>query len=747
MKVYRVLLLLCLLGCNKLLRGQIDTEFWFAAPEITSVHADRPIYLYISALDQSSSIKLSMPANPAFPEISVNLSANQTTKIDLTEFIDLIENQPANQILNKGLYLTATNPVTSYYEVFGGSVFAAGVNSDIFALKGTHALGTRFYTPFQTDWDNYITQNAWSSFDIVATEDNTTINITPTKDVVGHVAGVLYTIILNKGQTYSARASSTLKEDRPVGSLITSNKPIAVTTKDDSMFETLSYDTAGDQLIPVNILGEKYIATRVSYTGNDHIYILATEDNTEIRLNGNAAPVATISAGTQYSILLTDPTVYIEASEPVYVFHVGGFYNELGGALLPPLNCTGSKQVSFSRSTAEEFHILLLCEAGAESSFSINGNTAFIQASLFSDVAGSGGAWKYANIPLSATSYPAESTIILSNSSGNFHVGTVNGGAYGFRYGFFSDFGFLELGGNKSFCKGNLYTLRASSFLDSYAWYKLPSPTILSSSQTLSISDTGTYWVKATKGACEFSDTVGISFYPEVVPPILGNDTSACANTDLVISAVVDFDSYMWNTGSTEKSIRPKNSGIYSLEVENEYGCKKSDDINVTIFEIPYPEIQVDQNKDRYCKDSTVYLSSTAGFVSYLWSTGATSSSIITTHNEDSGNDFYWVETENSFGCKNRDTLKIDCSTVIGMIPNLITVNGDAKNDSFFIAYLKSGRWSLSIYNRWGQLVFNQDKYDNTWDAAHTEEGIYYYLLKHRDYDLSEKGWLHILRK
>jgi hypothetical protein len=30
-------------------RAQVDTEFWFAAPEVTSAHADRPIFLNISS--------------------------------------------------------------------------------------------------------------------------------------------------------------------------------------------------------------------------------------------------------------------------------------------------------------------------------------------------------------------------------------------------------------------------------------------------------------------------------------------------------------------------------------------------------------------------------------------------------------------------------------------------------------------------------------------------------------------------
>ncbi|MCW3467174.1 DUF7927 domain-containing protein [Chitinophaga nivalis] len=82
-------------------------------------------------------------------------------------------------------------------------------------------------------------------------------------------------------------------------------------------------------------------------------------------------------------------------------------------------------------------------------------------------------------------------------------------------------------------------------------------------------------------------------------------------------------------------------------------------------------------------------------------------------------------------------------------IPNVITPNGDGKNDRFVIPGLnKYPGSSLFIYNRWGNMVYQSKNYDNKWDGHELNEGTYYYILKlntpqgERNY----KGWIELLR-
>jgi hypothetical protein len=202
--------LLFLLFLNSSLFAQLDTLFWFAAPEVSiNNNFDRPILLRISTLNQASNVIIDQPANPTFVPISISIPATNTQTVDLTPWIDQIEIKPPNQVLNYGLRIRSSSPVTIYYEV---ASFTCNCNPEIFALKGQNALGNDFYIPSQNFLNNgaSYTPIPYNSFDIVATQDNTVISITPSQNIVGHVANVPFTINLNKGQTYSATATSTL---------------------------------------------------------------------------------------------------------------------------------------------------------------------------------------------------------------------------------------------------------------------------------------------------------------------------------------------------------------------------------------------------------------------------------------------------------------------------------------------------------------------------------------------------------
>lgn len=305
--------LLSLFTLHSFLFAQSDTEFWFVAPSITPGHAgNTPIEIMLVSENNPATVTISQPANPGFVPIVTALAANDAQVIDLTPFIATIENQPANTILDYGILVESTNNITSYYAPQMQN------NPDIFSLKGSKALGTEFVIPNQTTFDNGgYTPVARSGFDIVATEDNTNITITPTEDIVGHAAGVPFTITLNKGQTYSAIAAGGNAADRLAGSIVTSDKPIAITIKDDSVRNAGCRDLTGDQIIPVNVIGDEYIVVKGYLNIDDKVYVTAAYDNTEISVDG--ALVATIDRGETYDFDLGNPTAYISTSQPVYV--------------------------------------------------------------------------------------------------------------------------------------------------------------------------------------------------------------------------------------------------------------------------------------------------------------------------------------------------------------------------------------------------------------------------------------------
>lgn len=543
--LYSLLLFGNLLFLNSEASAQLDTEFWFVAPEVWANHGDNPILLRFSTLDEAATVTVDQPANPGFPVQSISINAEGTGTIDLTSWLGLIENKPSNQVLTRGLRIVSSAPITVYYEV------NHPLNTDIFTLKGASALGTSYHVPFQTNLANNFSEST-AAMDVIATEDGTEVTVIPTENLNGHPAGVPFSFMLNTGETYGMRANSVIGSGHPAGTVITSNNPIAVTVSDDSVLNGICWDMMGDQIIPNEAAGTKHIAVKGNLSSPDKVYLVATEDGTVVFING--IEVWTLNAGESYSHTLTSPTGFYETSAPVIALHVTGFGCEVGQALLPPIECTGSTDVSFVRSTNEFFGMKIIVRSGGEGNFTLNGSAANVGAGVFADVPGTNGDWKYANITASA--FVALNTAYqLSNSTSKFHLGIINGGAEtGTRYGYFSSFTQFEhetFVSDDNLCEGELAELYCTPIPG--ATYEWSGPNGFTESGEaiqfgpITLADTGMYVVSGMVEGCEIlPDTLQLLILEQPEAPSLLNIPNLCEGDDWAWTAITPADEWLW---------------------------------------------------------------------------------------------------------------------------------------------------------------------------------------------------------
>ena len=170
----------------------------------------------------------------------------------------------------------------------------------------------------------------------------------------------------------------------------------------------------------------EYIALKGYLNGPDKVYILGTSNGTNLSIDG--VNVGTINLGQTYVHTLSNPTAYIVASDSVYVLHQSGFGCEVGEAILPPLVCTGSNVVPFTRSTNEFFAVNILVPAGGENNFTYNGAGGVINAANFTFVPGTLNAWMYAQIDMTGI-VPVQQGSRIENNSVKFHMGVIHGGS------------------------------------------------------------------------------------------------------------------------------------------------------------------------------------------------------------------------------------------------------------------------------------------------------------------------------
>ncbi len=630
----RILLVLCFTILSFTVSAQTGTEFWFAAPEISEgMDLDRPIAMIFTTYDDPADIVIAQPAGGGMPDQTLSLPANSTQRIMLTDWIEDIETKPTDAILDYGLKITATSTIAAYYEVVTGTETPGSerLNPEVFVLKGSNALGTDFLIPSQDLLSNgsAYSPTPYNAFIIIATEDNTTVTINPAKDISGHTAGTPFDILLDEGQVYAATAVSQAATAHLAGSLVSSDKPIAITVSDDLVSGAIfggCADLGGDQIVPTSKLGTEYIAMDGELNSpGSYIFVTAMEDGTSIQKDGTV--IATIDAQETHSFPIAGASTYIETSQPTVVWQVSGIGCEVGMAILPQIDCSGSYSVSYTRSQPHQLYVNVFTAAGGEDDFTVNGSATVLTAAMFDPVPGTGGDWLAAIVLLPVADYPEGAVIKVENSTNKFHMGVLDGsGSGGATFGYFSDFG---SGGSfnasaNEVCVGDTLTLQAGGIAEYYEWTgpggftsDLQNPMIAD----VSTIHAGMYYVASENSCGLMLDSV----YVNIDVPIsfsLGDDRSLCEGGLVTLSTPVGEDfTYLWNTGSTAPSINVSSNGVYTLVVTNG-ACTSSDTVAVTFTQDAGITIKFDEDFLYKCREDSLIIEPSitpAGVYTYQW--------------------------------------------------------------------------------------------------------------------------------
>ncbi len=177
-------------------------------------------------------------------------------------------------------------------------------------------------------------------------------------------------------------------------------------------------------------------------------------------------------------------------------------------------------------------------------------------------------------------------------------------------------------------------------------------------------------------------------------------------------------------------------AGTYTIEATNNKGTVTSQPI-----EIKQPtKLAATQRvncteKDKETGSIEILMNNTgAGNYTYSWLGLPDNSSKV----EDLATGFYNVTVTDANGCELKLTnIEIKECSVAGPCyeaTTVITPNGDNFNDVFLINCVLDNSSDLSVYDRWGRLVYSQNNYDNTWQG-----------IDNSGKDLREGGYIWVL--
>ncbi|MGD9494202.1 MAG: gliding motility-associated C-terminal domain-containing protein [Bacteroidales bacterium] len=207
-----------------------------------------------------------------------------------------------------------------------------------------------------------------------------------------------------------------------------------------------------------------------------------------------------------------------------------------------------------------------------------------------------------------------------------------------------------------------------------------------------------------------------------------GND----GTIDLSASGGTAPYGFIWSNGQTSEDVSSAETGTYSVTITDDHGCTKTATYHIGTM----PEIIVNASVVQVsCSDNadgqiTLIVSGGAGSYNYLWSNEATSYQLS---NLEPGS--YSVTVSDLNGCtKIIEYTLPESETECINIPTSFTPNSDGKNDDWVINNidLYPGH-RVQIFNRWGNLLYEQSPYTTPWDGKFNGNPLpaetYYYII------------------
>ena len=247
---------------------------------------------------------------------------------------------------------------------------------------------------------------------------------------------------------------------------------------------------------------------------------------------------------------------------------------------------------------------------------------------------------------------------------------------------------FLKLTGLSSVCDlsgGYTYRVHRNSACGEPVQWDLPANVSLlgqtDSTVTLKFPAFGNYKIASLLPfACSpMKDSLFVTAASRTAPLNLGNDTTVCPGSSLVLHAGTKFLSYQWQDGSTDSTLKVSTPGTYFVEVAD--SCNNL--LHDTVLVSDFSDIVVDAGPDRVkCNADTLHLSAPSGYLSYSWSpnyniSAVTAAQVVIDPYQDTS---YVIKAEKLPGCFAYDTVHITVnhSPSIQLGPNRSLCAGDS---------------------------------------------------------------------
>ena len=710
------------------------TDFWFGFLE----HRDSDINTKVVMITANTNTTgtVSMPSGEFSENFSV--AANAVTIIELPAVTEV---QGSEFIQDLGIHLTAAAPVTVYIHQYFSK------RSEATLVLPTEVLGKEYYVMSYSGID-FNDESYRSEFMVVATEDNTTVQMTlsdATKE--GMPAGsTVDDLVLQRGQVYQIQGHKGTSD--LTGTHIISDKPVAVLAGSEWSEVPLgcsARDNLLEMMFPVETWGQSFIAQPFAGSDVNRIRILAAEDNTLVTVSGSSNyPDLTLNRG-EYSEIAASVPLFISGDKPITVanyitgFSCSGADNGDPSMVLLNSNEQTRDTVTVYNSAfedIEENYINIVMLTDDIPLVTLDGVP--IENLGTPEIIAGNPEFSYLSVPVTAGSH----TII---SEGCGIIATCYGLGFAESYAYAGGASYSPINAvpiPDGSCLNEEINFSAELPPERYSvFWDLGDGTESTEHEFRHIyPGLGTYSVELiiVDECLNESDTVRKDLQVtlrqavEVLPNV-----EVCTGEEFTLEATDVADAtYAWTgpngyTSDFQYPVisfpTPENAGTYEV-IGTVFGCASFPaQTEVTVFALPEPDLGEDI---LFCPDEEAVTLSVGFFADYTWNSGFAGREMIV----DSAGTYSVTVTDDN-GCTENDSINVRAVCPMEVyVPNAFSPNFDGINDYFTAEGLNIINVKMAVYDRWGNLVFAGEGERPIWDGRYgdepAQEGVYVYVIE-----------------
>lgn len=697
------------------------------------------------------------------PPSSYTLTPGTVTRVNFSSYqMWPLSNLYFDQVMNQSLHITSDS-----------DIIVQIVDRDGAADDGTSVLPTdqqkKARTYMLLTLGDRLSNSSTLSFSIVATCDSTVLEIIPKTATTTHPANVSFHITLNKGQTYQLSTPGTglqplntnrdlsgsiinvlhSKADVPIN-IFCHTAPIYCVPHDYVTYPTgCCADRLLEQVLPVEWMDTLIPFIPIYHHQKSRVKILSAYPNNPVYFDGTY--IATLNTGELIDTTV-DRAVMIRAAQPIAVAKF-----MLSDSFTPDLSDDGDPDMFWGISPSQGIRESYFRLFGPLANSPAGGNVDRVAVSIVApdslvnqilldgnNVSGyfnpfpSAPGWQYAHVPLDSQDVTTNHHIwspvkivayfqrMYTQGGYSFNLSDVNVDSIAAFSSQVAMYDTLEK------CKGAAATLTPGpDHSPPYEW------STGATSSSITVTDTGTYWVRDVIHYSCYS-VPAITYFEvkdtqaQVITDVITDTIIKCKNQMVTLNASAAL-SYEWFNGDGASQVQVADTGLFFVnEIFYEDPCIRQQKVHrfyVRDFHIDF-SLGVDTVA---CDGDEVYL--IMPFAGTVWSTGDTGKiTVVTAPGE------YSAHYMDSCGTLHEDTIVVYfqfCPERFCNIsfPSAFSPNNDGRNDVFRpLTYGLFTGYSLSVYDRWGKLVFQSYKIEDGWNGLVNgtpgELGTYMFLCQ-----------------